>query len=83
MRDRGWRKEERRERGRETSVNANQGDDFRTRVTACDREDFSRDASFPVARRMTWIFAIYRVLTPADGPRARRLSIWLPLHSDV
>lgn len=33
----------------------------------------------------TWdiLRGIYRVLTPADSPRARRLSIWLPLHSDV
>jgi len=30
----------------------------------------------------TWV-VFTGVLTPADSPRARRLSIWLPLHSDV
>lgn len=43
----------------------------------------ARIAPFATHELRDFFLGIYRVLTPADGPRARRLSIWLPLHSDV
>lgn len=86
----GWPQREKREREGASDASAKRidprGKDPRTRRRPRGiATSFSRGANRSVrdARVERFFLGIYRVLTPADGPRARRLSIWLPLHSDV